>query len=244
MGSVPTSESDGNDAIKRRLNALERTVAFLKSSKATTGKAGTTGQARWYDPITGKLIAAIGLQSDGVTVATRFFRTDGTILGEFVGTGPFGAYLALRDRFNNIIVADDQFQGGLARPRLIMGQWVPNAAMGSNPTAPTSTTYVTVETAEVVINAPFVRVSVRASSSAAGATGNFQVLNSAGAVVVAPTAITPNTTADYVRVPAAIPGFGVLGVVDTWRLQVNLTGTGTIGARGLSIIGSASYDTA
>jgi hypothetical protein len=244
MGSVPTADSDGNDALRRRIKALERAVAYMRSARATIGKAGVDGSSglKVYDGA-GHVLAIIGKQPDG-TIGFKTYRPNGAVLLDSVGSGYLGLnYTAIRDRDGHAIVYDDPVTAGVARPRISMGQWVDFTALGVPAAPTTSATFVTLQALFAYEQSARIRVDVMVSSNDASTTGEVRVVDPFATQVGPVLTVAANTTALMQLGPVGLPSWPSYDTAGYFSLQARRTaGTGTIGARGMGAWGVASFD--
>lgn len=239
MATVPrqasTIASKHNDLV-RRVHGLE--AGMLLKGGVTIDKGGLTV----IDPNNGDPFFVLKLEplQDGSgrqQMIFALYREDGSlafVLGD-LGTTPghtFEQALQWFDRAGNIIVADDTTSGqGLARPYLSMGTFVDDTV----PTATTtSTTFATLQTLSGFKQHPKIFGQILTYSDT-GTTGTIQLVDQSSNVL-----FTTNLASgqfSYVTFgPVALAGVHEAGIVLSIQGKV-LTGTGKVGARGVSAIG-------
>lgn len=192
-----------------------------------------------------RTLATIGSDVNGTGLRT--FRAGGAAMFESMGSGYAGlSYTVLRDVNGNAVIQDDP-SAGLAHPYHAMGPMVDYLA----PTATTTSgTYTTLQTGLCTRWNPCAYAVFLVSSSAAGTTGNVQLVDAANNVIGSPIPVPENgqqvvtlgavgTSTGSVPWPAGTwtPG-------DTQMLSVQAqrtAGTGTIGVRTLGLLAVASF---
>lgn len=182
--------------------------------------------------------------TDGTVVGLRTFRPNGQQMLSSLGQGFQGfTYTAVYDGNGDVVLADNPVGAGLLRPRLSVGSWVDNTALGTPAQPTTSSTFVTLQTLFGYQQNPYVRVDAIVSSSAADTTGEVIVTDPSGTQIGSTLTVAANTVAVVTLGPVALPSFS-LGSAGYYSLQARRTaGTGTVGVRGLGMWGGGASDT-
>jgi hypothetical protein len=232
------------DYWQRRIIELERavqTVRTARSAQATQiGSGGTTvagGQVTVLDPA-GNVLLAVGTRTDDPSViGLETFRGDGRVMFRSMGAGFLGlSYTGIYDGGGNAVVQDHPAYGGLQRPFLSLGQMVDASAPGSFPASPTSTTWVTMQTAYCQRQNPACRWDAMVSSSDASTTGNVQLVDANGVVIGAPIPVPPGAVS-YVSMGPVLWPDATWSWGDAMYLSVQAQRTGGTGAIGVRTTG-------
>lgn len=227
------------DRINRRLTNLEQ------QNPLQGGMVISGGGLTAVDPTTGNRTGFIGLGdfsdgSDRKQMETVFYRADGTVafiiadLGTTLGH-PFAQALQMWDHNGNIWAADDIISGqGIARPYLSMGTWTDN----SEPVmTTTSTSFANLQTLNGVKQHPKIEGQIITYADS-GTTGVLEMIDQASNVL-----FTHNIASGEFQYtdfgPVALAGTHEQSITLTIQAKVS-TGSGKVGARGVSCLGVQS----
>lgn len=227
--------------LKSRLERLERTPRAISASI-------DTGTFTVVSPDTGLVVALFGQlpslynRIDGTPQSgIILYREDGTMAAILADLNPlvppFKQSWQVLDRNNHVIFADDTNSGvGMALP------WLPWSGFQSNspPTdTTTSGTFVTVQTTVgYKINAR-IQMQLLIRSDSVGTTGEVQVVDQSSNVIDAIIAV-PSASFFYMQLgPTPLAG-GYLDPISLFVQARRTAGTGTIGVRGIYVMGLQS----
>lgn len=232
--------------IMRRFANIERTIQEhaaarrLENSSISAGEIGIKGGAlRVYDD-DGSVLAVLGDLSNGYR-GTIINRAGGDPAFEIYGTGPgaMSGFVGLYDRSGNYVVTDDAFSArGLARPYIP----IPMQDLSAPTATTTSSTFVDICGGVSAIQHPVMYAYLLVRSDDASTTGEVRL--TLDSVQVGPTLTV--TAGQFAAVPLGDPfavtvNESVYGAIHTLSLQARRTaGTGTVGAKVLSLLGLES----